>query len=178
MRVPRRGGLKEALQRCIDALPNNDSPRQESNNMQASFESAFLEVMVLFHAAPDFSEFISATNEYGQTLAHLSILSGFTTLLENLVEWGIDLTIADVNGFTALHCAYLMDSENRRRLLDRYHYHPMLFDSIEAPSNALDKMGRVPEDLDYDPTVFGSIPFEILEEIETHSPGFLLALSQ
>ena len=54
----------------------------------------------------DFDELVSMANDYNQTLAHFAGLSGYSKLLRRLVEWNIDLTIADVNGLTPLHCAY------------------------------------------------------------------------
>ena len=45
-------------------------------------------------------------NDYSQTLAHFAVIFGYINLLRQLVEWGIDLSIADMNGLTALHCAY------------------------------------------------------------------------
>jgi len=131
--------LAEAFKKCLNAYypTNNNSQSQGSSTQQVTLESALQEALVLFHAAPDFRELLSTTNEYNQTLAHLSILSGYTTLLNSLVEWGIDLTIADVNGFTALHCAYLMGSEDCIQLLR----------NRGAPDGAIDNIGRVPQDL-------------------------------
>ena len=131
--------LAEAFQKCLNVYyaSNTGSQSQGSGIPQGNLESALQEALVLFHAVPDFRGLLSTTNEYNQTLAHLSILSGYTTLLNSLVDWGIDLTIADVNGFTALHCAYLMGGEDSVELLR----------NKGAPEGSVDNMGRVPQDL-------------------------------
>ena len=54
----------------------------------------------------NFDELVSITNDYNQTLAHFAVTFGYPKLLRRLVEWEIDLTIADVNRLTALDCAY------------------------------------------------------------------------
>jgi ankyrin repeat protein len=60
---------------------------------------------------------ISTTNDCNQTLAHISIFCDYPTLLSRLVDWRINLAITDVNGLTALHCAYMKgDSESVRNL--------------------------------------------------------------
>ncbi len=60
---------------------------------------------------------ISFTNNHNQTLAHLAVLFQYTALLEKLVEWGVNLDVQDLNGFTALHCAYLCKDWECVRLL-------------------------------------------------------------
>ena len=46
-------------------------------------------------------------NIYGQSLLHLAVHLRYRELVQRLVDWGIDLNIKDMNGFTALHAAYL-----------------------------------------------------------------------
>ena len=77
-------------------------------------------------------------------------------MLRRLVEWDIDLTIADVNGLTALHCAYkggekafielLLNAGVPENLLDALgrtlaHLMPNEFEASEV---ALDALGRAP----------------------------------
>jgi ankyrin repeat protein len=59
------------------------------------------------------------------------------TCLERLVGWNIDLTIADVNGFTALHCAY---KKGDRACVD-------LLLEKGASETVLDALGRAPSHL-------------------------------
>ena len=56
---------------------------------------------------PSWENTVSLVNDHHQTLAHLAILFRYTTLLKKVTQWGIDVDVQDVNGFTALHCAYL-----------------------------------------------------------------------
>ena len=71
-------------------------------------ELEIFQILAPLRNTPDFGEHISKTNDYKQTLAHFAVVFGYINLLNRLVGWNIDLTIADVNGFTALHCAYKM----------------------------------------------------------------------
>ena len=70
-------------------------------------ERAIIHVLEPLQNLTKFGELVSMTNGYKQTLAHFAGLSGYFTLLKRLVEWNIDLAIADVNGLTPLHCAYM-----------------------------------------------------------------------
>ena len=80
---------------------------------------------------------ISKTNDYGQTLAHFAVIFGYINLLRQLVEWGIDLSIADMNGLTALHCAYKKgDRVSVQLLLEN-----------GASETVLDNLGRAPRHL-------------------------------
>ena len=82
----------------------------------------------------NFHQIVSTTNAYNRTLAHLSILYDYPSLLCRLVEWGIDLTIADVNGLTALD--YVNDRESVRKLWRG-----------GASETTKDALGRTPSDL-------------------------------
>ena len=80
---------------------------------------------------------ISKTNDYSQTLAHFAVIFGYINLLRQLVEWGIDLSIADMNGLTALHCAYKKgDRVSVQLLLEN-----------GASETVLDNLGRAPRHL-------------------------------
>jgi ankyrin repeat protein len=79
---------------------------REGEASQDEIEAAIIQALAPLQNTQDFEELISKTNDYKQTLAHFAVHFGYTNLLRQLVGWNIDLTIADVNGFTALHCAY------------------------------------------------------------------------
>ena len=100
-------------------------------------ETGLVEALGCLQARPNFNEIVSTTNDYSQTLAHLSIFYDYPYLLGCLVEWGIDLTIADVNGLTVLHCAYMKGDLESVRLLRR----------AGAPETLTDKLGRTPSEL-------------------------------
>jgi hypothetical protein len=100
-------------------------------------ETSLIEALSCLQARPNFHEIVSTTNDYHQTLAHLAILYDYPSLLGRLVEWRVDLTIADVNGLTALHCAYLKGDLDSVRILRRG----------GASEAATDKLGRTPSEL-------------------------------
>ena len=79
---------------------------QRGGMSDSDIESAIIRALEPLQALANFDELVSMTNDYNQTLAHFASLSGYSKLLKRLVEWKIDLTVADVNGLTPLHCAY------------------------------------------------------------------------
>ena len=100
-------------------------------------ETSLIEALSCLQSRPNFHEIVSTTSDYHQTLAHLAIIYGYPSLLGCLVEWHIDLTIADVNGLTALHCAYMKGDPDTVRILRRG----------GASESATDKLGRTPSEL-------------------------------
>ena len=100
-------------------------------------EIGLIEALSCLQARPNFHEIVSTANDYHQTLAHLAILYDYPSLLGRLAEWPIDLTIADVNGLTALHCAYMKGDLDSVRILRRG----------GASETATDKLGRTPSEL-------------------------------
>jgi hypothetical protein len=96
-----------------------------------------MDALSCLQTQPNFHEIVSTTNDYDQTLAHLSVFYDYPSLLGRLVEWNINLTIADVNGLTALHCAYMKGGLDSVRTLR----------SGGAPESAMDKLGRTPSEL-------------------------------
>ena len=100
-------------------------------------ETSLMEALSCLQARPNFHDIVSTTSDYHQTLAHLAIIYDYPSLLGRLVEWHIDLTIADVNGLTALHCAYMKGDPDTVRILRRG----------GASESATDKLGRTPSEL-------------------------------
>jgi hypothetical protein len=129
-----------ALRKCFSLLRLADSPlalEDKTNTSVDPLEMAMIRLLTLYCGKPDFREVISTPNDYNQTLLHWSVLASHTSLLKKLVHWGLDLSVADVNGLTALHCAYLKeDQESVRTLL-----------SGGASDLARDGLGRVPAGL-------------------------------
>ena len=115
-----------------------------SSPRDAPIETGLLEALRHLQLRNNFGEIISTTNDWGQTLAHLSIFYGYASLLSSLVDWRINLTIADVNGFTALHYAYMKGDLDGIRILRRG----------GASETVVDKLGRTP--LEMQPEGFGS----------------------
>ena len=86
---------------------------------------------------PSWENTISLVNEHHQTLAHLAVLFRYTTLLNSVAQWGIDVDVQDVNGFTALHCAYLCGDLDSVEVLKSY----------GADEDIEDNLGRRPLDM-------------------------------
>lgn len=87
--------------------------------------------------SPNWRDTISYVNGHHQTLGHLAVLFRYTALLEKLVEWGVDLDVQDLNGFTALHCAYLCKEWECVRILR----------CAGADEVLEDNLGRLPVDI-------------------------------
>ena len=135
----------QALVRILEG----DSARQVSGNPQEGLrddtgnpheeriESSIIEALLSLREKTNFDDIVSTSNDSNQTLAHLSVLYGFISLLRHLVDWRIDLTVADISGLTALHCAYLKEDRESIRILLRG----------GASSSIEDKLGRIPRSL-------------------------------
>ncbi|KAF6760309.1 hypothetical protein DFP72DRAFT_883791 [Ephemerocybe angulata] len=63
------------------------------------------------------SQALSYPSPVGQTLLHLSTFLGFSTLVQFLIDHGIDIDARDRNGYTALHFASLVKSADCAQLL-------------------------------------------------------------
>ena len=97
-------------------------------------ESAILDILSALKPLPDFSQLLATMNEQGQTLLHLAVHLRYRELVQKLINWGIDLNARDVNGFTALHAAYLCGD-------------PFVVDVLKARGSTpfvLDALGRSP----------------------------------
>ena len=114
--------------------PQKDSGKSQANQIESSVIKALQSLRKKF----DFDDIVSTTDDSNRTLAHLSVQFGYIVLLEHLVEWRIDLTVADVSGLTALHCAYLKGDQESTRILLR----------AGAPLDVRDNLGRLPRDLE------------------------------
>ena len=116
---------------------NGKPPPRGGEAGHDEIETAIIQALAPLQDTLNFEEVISKTNDYKQTLAHFAVFFGYTNLLRRLVEWNIDLTIADVNGFTALHCAY---KEGDKACVD------LLLEN-GASETVLDALGRAPSHL-------------------------------
>jgi len=100
-------------------------------------ENVAFRFLASFVGSPCWQDTISFANNHNQTLAHLAVLFRYTALLEKLVEWGMNLDVQDLNGFTALHCAYLCKEWECVRLLR----------CAGADEDLEDNLGRRPVDV-------------------------------
>ena len=125
------------IRAILRMLQGADAPQDSANSQAGQIESSLIRALLSLHEKPNFDDIVSTSNDSSQTLAHLSVLFGYISLLKHLVDWRIDLTIADISGLTALHCAYLKEDQESIRILL----------SAGASPSVKDKLGRVPRDL-------------------------------
>ena len=116
---------------------NEKRPLRGEGTRHDEIETALIQALAPLQNTLNFGGLISKTNDYKQTLAHFAVLYGYSNLLKRLVGWNIDLTIADVNGFTALHSAY---KKGDRVCVD-------LLLEKGASETVLDALGRAPSHL-------------------------------
>ena len=100
-------------------------------------EGLIVQFLTSFANSPNWEKTISRVNDHRQTLAHLAVLFRYTTLLDKVAEWGINVDIQDMNGFTALHCAYLCGDLDSAGILKVY----------GADEDIRDNLGRQPADM-------------------------------
>jgi len=130
------GALNDSSVTALEPLTAFDGT-QGSTERETPIETRLVEALRYLEVQPNVGEVVSTTNDWGQTLAHLSILHTYPSLLSHLVDWHINLTIADVNGLTALHYTYMKGDMNSVRILRRG----------GASETVMDKLGRTPLDL-------------------------------
>ena len=105
---------------------------------EADLEELAINFLCPYSTHPNWKQIISSSNEYGQTIAHISVTLGYLRLLRHLYRWEIDLNVVDNMGSTALHDAYLFRQEECARFLIH----------SGASPHSLDNLGRSPSDLD------------------------------
>ena len=112
----------------------------------------------LQHTA-NFDGLVSIRNDFNQTLAHFAVMFVYPKLLRRSVEWEKNLTIADVNGLTALHCAYRGGEKAAIELLL----------NAGAPESVLDALGRTPAHLMPNEFEASEIALDALGRAPSHS---------
>jgi len=113
-------------------------PTSQSSSIDAGeLEGWTLQFLDSLADKPSWGNTVSLVNGHHQTLAHLAVLFRYTTLLEKVAQWGIDVDVQDVNGFTALHCAYLCGDLDSVGILKGY----------GADEDIQDNLGRRPLDM-------------------------------
>ena len=109
-------------------------PSPEEANLE-EFSIHFLQKLSIH---PNWKQIVSSCNDYGQTMAHISVTLGHVRLLKQLLTWEIDLNAGDGMGSTALHYAYLFKQEECAKFLIQ----------SDVDQFILDDLGRSPSDLD------------------------------
>ena len=132
-----------ALQKKLGSTSRNDTligyNRVEGHITmeEANLEDVSIQFLSTYSTHTTWRQTVSLANDYGQTLAHISVAFGFLRLLQHLVAWGIDLQVKDDMGLTALHYAYFFQQEESVVFLL----------CSGATRFVLDHLGRTPSDL-------------------------------
>ena len=120
----------------VDHPDNQEGAETSSRSEEVNLEEVSIHFLRTYSIHPNWKQIISSCNEYGQTMAHISVTLNYFRLLQHLLTWQIDLNIVDNTGFTALHYAYLFRQEECARLLIRSGADPFILDDLgRSPSN-------------------------------------------
>src|SRR5258708_2646259 len=68
-------------------------------------EEALISILSLHPWSPEYSAAFNLVNKYGQNLAHLCAQLHYHRLLITVIEWGVDISVRDANGWTPLDFA-------------------------------------------------------------------------
>ena len=114
-------------------------PRLEEVNL----EDISIHFLCICSTHPNWKQIVSSRNDYGQTMAHISVTLGYFRLLQHLSTWQIDLNIVDHMGSTALHYAYLFIQEECARLLIHSSAEPFILDDLGRSPSSLNPLIEV-----------------------------------
>ena len=122
----------EAFNRTLRRLAQNqdDHPPIDEEELGMRF-------LASISHSQGWSNKLSFADENHQTITHLCVLSGYTRLLTQVINWGIDLDVQDMSGLTALHCAYLREDWDCVRILRE----------AGAGEYIRDNLGRIPREV-------------------------------
>src|SRR5258708_22964814 len=91
-----------------DQPPDTENSPDQSLSLIASEhsrEEALISILSAHPWSPENSAAFNLVNTYGQNLAHLCAQLRYHRLLTAVIEWGVDINIIDVNGWTPLDFA-------------------------------------------------------------------------
>jgi len=122
----------------VDHSDNHEGAETSPRPEEVNLEEISIHFLRAYSIHPNWKQIISSCNDYGQTMAHISVTLGYLRMLRHLFTWEIDLNVVDNMGLTALHYAYLFKQEECAKFL----IHSGVDQFI------LDDLGRSPSDLD------------------------------
>jgi hypothetical protein len=127
-----------SLNTRADHCDNHEGAETYPRPEEINFEEISIHFLRTYSHHPNWKQIISSCNDYGQTIAHISVTLGYLRHLRHLFTWEIDINAVDHMGLTALHYAYLFKQEECAKFL----IHSGVDQFI------LDNLGRSPSDLD------------------------------
>ena len=113
-----------------------------------SREDALISILTSHSRPPEGSTAFNLVNKCGQNLAHLCAQLRYHRLLISAIEWGVDISIMDANGWTPLDFARFYDDlnavdileggwEDDQEVLERGPFSPTQIKSINSSSPSL-----------------------------------------
>jgi len=146
-----------------------DNHERAERPEEVNLEEISIHFLRAYSIHPNWKQIISSCNDYGQTIAHISITLGYLRLLRHLSTWGIDLNVVDNMGLTALHYAYLFKQEECARFLIHSGVDQFILDDLgRSPSDLDPSLGarlRSDTDIDSDNYAEGASPIEYDNEM-------------
>ena len=150
-------------------VDHSDNHERAERPEEVNLEEISIHFLRAYSIHPNWKQIISSCNDYGQTIAHISITLGYLRLLRHLSTWGIDLNVADNMGLTALHYAYLFKQEECAKFLIHSGVDQFILDDLgRSPSDLDPPLGvrlRSDTDVDNDNHAEGASPIEYDNEM-------------
>jgi len=122
----------------VDRSDNHEGAETSPRSEEVNLEEISINFLRAYSIHPNWKQIISSCDEYGQTMAHISITLGYLRLLRHLSTWGIDLNAVDNMGLTALHYAYLFKQEECAKFLIHSGADQFILDDPERSPSDLD----------------------------------------
>jgi hypothetical protein len=136
--------MQEVAEASMEQASTNPEPDASGDSESldlGQFEEVATQILSSFSTHSNWRETVSYSNKYGQTLPHLAIPLGYTRLLEKLISWGINLSVRDATGATALHFAYLYNQPNCVSLITEHRVETHIHDEPSRNPSAMNLPG-------------------------------------
>ena len=104
------------IQAILRMLHEGYAPQGSANPQDRQIELSLFNPLQSLRNKNNFDHFISNSNDSSPTLTHLPALCGYMSLMRHLFMRRIDLSVTDISGLIALHCAYLKEEREIIRI--------------------------------------------------------------
>ncbi len=104
------------IQAILKMLHEGYAPQSSASLQDLQVGPSLFNALLSRRKTPNFDHTSSTSNDSSPTLTHLPFLYGFMSLIRHLVERRIDLTVADISGLIAPHCAHLDEERESIRI--------------------------------------------------------------
>jgi len=172
-----------SLNTGVDHSGNQEGAETRPRPEEINLEDISVHFLQAYSIHPNWRQIISSRNDYGQTMAHISVTLGYLRLLRHLFTWGINLNAVDNTGLTALHYAYLFKQGECARFLIHSGVDQFILDDLGRSFSDLDPFLSVKlysnTDIDSDSHAEDASPIEYDTEMpdeaeKLHAKHFLV----